>query len=278
MSYNLRLYEDMLKYDITFTKASYNRFIKLVYKKVGGDMVRNGNGKKPHPNGNGHNNGNGKYSLIDMMQEKFDSDDFLQTFELGFPPVEHEKIENAVADILYAVGEDPKRDGLLNTPHRVAKAYEELLEGYRVDPAKLINGAIFDVEYDDMVIVRDIEYSSLCEHHMLPFIGRAHVAYIPNDKVIGLSKIPRIVDMFSKRLQVQERLTRQIADFIDAVLAPKGVAVVMDGTHMCSMMRGVKKCHSGMTTSAMLGVFRENDITRREFLSHIERAGGRSMY
>ena len=270
-----------MKYDVSFTKGTYNRFIKDFYGKSGGLMKLNGNG---HTNGNGktpthpNGNGNGKHSLIDMMQEKFGSDDFLQSFELGFPPVERENIEDAVEKILYAVGEDPKREGLQRTPHRVAKAYEELLEGYRIDPAELINGAIFDVEYHDMVIVRDIEYYSLCEHHMLPFIGRAHVAYIPNEKVIGLSKIPRIVDMFARRLQVQERLTRQIADFVDAILAPKGVAVVLDGMHMCSMMRGVQKCHSGMTTSAMLGAFRENDITRREFLSHIERTGGRSVF
>ncbi|HRF95534.1 MAG TPA: GTP cyclohydrolase I, partial [Aggregatilineales bacterium] len=207
----------MVKYDVTFTKGSYNRFIKDFYGKSGGLMKLNGNG---HANGNGktpthpNGNGNGKHNLIDMMQEKFGSDDFLQSFELGFPPVERDNIEDAVEKILYAVGEDPKREGLQRTPHRVAKAYEELLEGYRIDPAELINGAIFDVEYDDMVIVRDIEYYSLCEHHMLPFIGRAHVAYIPNEKVIGLSKIPRIVDMFARRLQVQERLTRQIADFV----------------------------------------------------------------
>lgn len=229
-------------------------------------------------NRNGKSHPNGKHTLMDMMQEKFSSDAFLESFELGLPPVERDNIEDAVEKILYAVGEDPKREGLQRTPHRVAKAYEELLEGYRVDPAKLINNAIFDVEYDDMVIVRDIEYYSLCEHHMLPFIGRAHVAYIPNEKVIGLSKIPRIVDMFARRLQVQERLTRQIADFVEAVLAPKGVAVVLDGVHMCSMMRGVQKCHSGMTTSAMLGIFRENDTTRREFLSHIERANGHGMF
>jgi GTP cyclohydrolase I len=230
---------------------------------------------------NGHNGSNhdghlhnGLDFMLSEMEDKLRSEDFLRDFELDLPDVDHLKIEHATIDILEAVGEDPTREGLLNTPRRVARAYDELLSGYRTDPAKLINGAVFDVDYDDMVIVRDIEYFSLCEHHMLPFMGHAHVAYIPNGKVIGLSKIPRIVDMFSRRLQVQERLTRQIADFINEVLEPRGVAVVMDGTHMCSMMRGVQKCHSGMTTSAMLGCFRENETTRAEFMAHINRAGG----
>ena len=230
------------------------------------------------------NNGNGEHGVtntaepVEILEQKLHSPTFLAEFELDFAQVDHEKIEKSVVDILKAVGENPEREGLLKTPHRVAKAYGELLDGYRTDPAKLINGAIFDVEYDDMVIVRDIEYFSLCEHHMLPFMGHAHVAYIPGDRVIGLSKIPRIVDMFAHRLQVQERLTRQIADFIDDVLEPAGVAVVMDGVHMCSMMRGVKKCHSGMTTSAMLGAFRHNRTTRSEFMAHIERAGGRKAF
>ncbi len=233
---------------------------------------RNNSNKKS----NGHSGNGGNNDLIEAIREKFNSAEFLQTFELGLPAVDRPRIETATQEILYAVGEDPHREGLEDTPRRVAKAYEELLSGYRTDPAALINDAIFDVEYDDMVIVRDIEYYSLCEHHMLPFLGKAHVAYIPNQKVIGLSKIPRIVDMFSRRLQVQERLTRQIADFINEVLEPKGVAVVMDGIHMCSMMRGVKKHGSGMTTSAMLGTFRESDISRREFMSHINRASGHS--
>jgi GTP cyclohydrolase I len=169
------------------------------------------------------------------------------------------------------VGEDPEREGLLKTPNRVARMYDELLSGYRTNPVKLINNALFEVEYDDMVIVRDIEFFSLCEHHMLPFFGRAHVAYIPRKQVIGLSKIPRIVDMFARRLQVQERMTRQIADFINEVLDPMGVAVVAEGVHMCSMMRGVKKIEASMTTSAMLGIFRENHITRSEFLGHLDR-------
>ncbi|MBL8160700.1 MAG: GTP cyclohydrolase I FolE [Anaerolineae bacterium] len=203
---------------------------------------------------------------------KLQSEDFLKIFELGLPPVDQDKIEAATHEILTAVGEDPQREGLLNTPNRVARMYTEMLDGYRTDPAKLINNAIFDVEYDDMVIVRDIEFSSLCEHHMLPFIGHAHVAYIPRGKVIGLSKIPRIVDMFAHRLQVQERMTRQIANFINEVLDARGVAVVLEGKHMCSMMRGVEKHDSSMTTSTMMGAFRENETTRTEFLSHLGRA------
>ncbi len=221
------------------------------------------------------NNTNGYHddedTVLSAMQIKLYSEDFRRAFELGLPPVDHDAIEHATHDILEAVGEDPNREGLLKTPGRVARMYDELLSGYRTDPAKLINGALFDVEYSDMVIVRDIEFASLCEHHMLPFLGHVHVAYIPREKVIGLSKIPRIVDMFARRLQVQERMTRQIADFINEVLDPMGVAVVAEGVHMCSMMRGVKKADSSMTTSAMLGVFRENSVTRSEFLAHLDR-------
>ena len=208
------------------------------------------------------------------LKEKFASDAFLRTFELDLPQVDTDAVVGATRSILSAVGENPDREGLVRTPLRVAKALTELLSGYRVDPAKLINNALFNVDYDDMVIVRDIPYNSLCEHHMLPFLGKAHIAYIPNGKVIGLSKIPRIVDMFSQRLQVQERMTRQIADFITEVLEPKGVAVVLDGIHMCSMIRGVKKHGSGMTTSAMLGVFRDDERTRAEFMAHVQRASG----
>lgn len=210
-------------------------------------------------------------SGIGEMEVKLNSADFLKMFELNLPPVDHATIEKATSDILEAVGEDINREGLLDTPKRVARMYDELLSGYRTDPAKLINNALFDVDYDDMVIVRDIEFSSLCEHHMLPFVGHAHVAYIPNGKVIGLSKIPRIVDMFARRLQVQERMTRQIANFLDEVLKPCGVAVVLEGVHMCSMMRGVRKHDSSMTTSTMIGIFRENDKTRSEFMAHLDR-------
>ncbi len=188
-----------------------------------------------------------------------------------------DSIEKSVADILVAIGEDPDREGLVRTPHRVAKSYEELLSGYRMDPKALINEAVFDVAYDEMVIVRDIEFSSMCEHHMLPFIGKAHIAYVPTDKVIGLSKIPRIVDLFSKRLQVQERMTTQIAEYIQFVLNPQGVAVVVEGLHMCMMLRGVKKQDARMTTSAMLGVFRDEITTRMEFLNNISR-GASSLH
>jgi GTP cyclohydrolase I len=180
-------------------------------------------------------------------------------------------IEGAVFQILEAIGEDPERQGLQRTPLRVAKAYAELTAGYTTDPQALINDAVFDVEYDEMVLVKDIDFFSLCEHHMLPFYGRAHVAYIPNGKVIGLSKIPRIVEMFARRLQVQERMTHQIADFLQETLQPQGVAVVIEGQHMCAAMRGVKKANARMTTSAMLGSFKHNPQTRGEFLDHIAR-------
>ena len=184
-----------------------------------------------------------------------------------------EQIESAVRGILTSVGEDPEREGLQRTPDRVARMYDELLAGYHVDPIALVNDALFDVEYDEMIVVKDIEFFSLCEHHMLPFYGRAHVAYIPSDKVIGLSKIPRIVEMFARRLQVQERMTQQIAELLDQVLNPLGVAVVVEGAHMCSMMRGVKKENARMVTSAMLGGFKENSKTRNEFMEHLRRNG-----
>jgi GTP cyclohydrolase I len=181
-----------------------------------------------------------------------------------------ENIELAVRMILANVGEDPYRQGLEGTPDRIARMYSEVLGGYDVDIEKLINGALFDVAYDEMIVVKDIEFYSMCEHHMLPFFGRAHVAYIPTDKVVGLSKIPRIVEMFARRLQVQERMTRQIADTIDEILNPQGVAVVIEGNHMCSMMRGVKKQEASMVTSAMLGCFKNSDKTRNEFLNHLK--------
>jgi GTP cyclohydrolase I len=180
-------------------------------------------------------------------------------------------IEQAIKQVLEAVGEDPKRKGLARTPERVARMYRELLSGYRMDPISMVNDAVFDVTYDEMVIVRDIEFYSLCEHHMLPFMGRAHVAYMPAGRVIGLSKIPRVVDLFARRLQVQERMTRQIADFINELLQPKGVAVVVEALHLCTMMRGVKKHGARMTTSTMHGMFRANLGTRQEFLDNISR-------
>lgn len=185
--------------------------------------------------------------------------------------IDRKKIKESVKSILVSVGENPEREGLLKTPERVAKAYEELLSGYRTDPIALLNDAIFEVSYDEMVIVRDIEFYSMCEHHMLPFLGRAHVAYLPKGKVIGLSKIPRIVDMFARRLQVQERMTRQIAELVDELLHPKGVAVVLEGLHLCSVMRGVMKHDARMTTSSMSGAFRNNLSTRQEFLDNISR-------
>jgi GTP cyclohydrolase I len=185
--------------------------------------------------------------------------------------IDQSRVSAAVREMIEAFGENPDREGLRRTPERVARMYEELLSGYREDPVALINDAIFEVKYDEMVLVRDIEFYSLCEHHMLPFIGRAHVAYLPNEKVIGLSKIPRIVDMFARRLQVQERMTVQIAEFISELLKPHGVAVVLEAIHMCSVMRGVKKHDSRMTTSAMHGAFRANLATRQEFLDSISR-------
>jgi len=188
--------------------------------------------------------------------------------------IDGQAIEEAVGSMLRAFGEDPGREGLRNTPKRIARMYSELLSGYRVDPHRIVNDALFNVTYDEMVIVRDIEFYSLCEHHMLPFMGRAHVAYFPKGKVLGLSKIPRIVDMFARRLQVQERMTRQIADFISELLEPHGVAVVVEGLHLCMMMRGIKKKDARMTTSAMHGAFRKNVMSRQEFLDNISRGAG----
>jgi GTP cyclohydrolase I len=182
-----------------------------------------------------------------------------------------DRVRQAVQEILEAVGEDAEREGLRRTPERVARMYAELLSGYHIDPAGVVNGALFEEEYDEMVIVRDIEFYSLCEHHLLPFMGRVHVAYLPDGKVLGLSKIPRIVDLYSHRLQVQERMTRQIADFVRDILKPQGVAVVVEALHLCMMMRGVQKHNARMTTSAMHGAFRSNPATRQEFLDNISR-------
>jgi GTP cyclohydrolase IA len=206
--------------------------------------------------------------------EEPDFNDDLNEPELIKSDMDINAIESAVLNMLHAFGEDPEREGLKNTPNRVARMFPELLSGYNADPMKLVNGALFNVDYDDMVIVRDIEFYSLCEHHMLPFIGRAHVAYIPRGQVLGLSKIPRVVDMYSRRLQVQERMTRQIADFIHDLLNPQGVAVVVEALHLCSMMRGVRKHDARMTTSTMLGSFRSKIATRQEFLDNISRGAG----
>ena len=174
-----------------------------------------------------------------------------------------------VREMLVRLGEDPEREGLVRTPERVQRTYEFLTKGYKENAAKLLQGALFTVSYDEMVIVKDIEMFSLCEHHMLPFFGKVHVAYIPNGKVIGLSKIPRLVEVFSRRLQVQERLTTEIAECIQSAIEPQGVGVVIEARHLCMMMRGVEKQHSAAVTSAMLGVFRNEQETRSEFLSLI---------
>lgn len=175
--------------------------------------------------------------------------------------------EELVHELLQRIGENPEREGLRRTPVRVAKALDDLTSGYRTDLDQLLNGALFTVAYDEMVIVKDIELFSLCEHHLLPFYGRCHVAYVPNGKVIGLSKIPRVVDMFAHRLQVQERLTTEIAETIQDLIRPQGVGVVIEARHLCMMMRGVEKQHSSAVTSHMLGVFRDQHQTRNEFLS-----------
>lgn len=202
-----------------------------------------------------------KTQLAEPLQKYFIVNDPMDSVETP--------IEGAVREILSAIGEDPERQGLLKTPDRVSRMFEELTAGYTTDPVKLINGAMFDVDYSEMVLVKDIEFHSLCEHHMLPFYGRAHIAYIPNGKVIGLSKIPRIVDMFARRLQVQERMTSEIADFLQKTLDAEGVAVVVEGAHMCSIMRGVKKTQASMTTRKMLGTFKDDRDLRNEFLSHV---------
>jgi len=172
-----------------------------------------------------------------------------------------------IRSILIKIGEDPARDGLLNTPLRVSQSLQILTSGYRMNEDELLNKALFDVAYDEMVIVRDIELFSLCEHHLLPFFGKCHVGYIPDGRVIGLSKIPRLVDMYARRLQVQERLTRQIAETIDQKIRPRGVAVVIEAQHLCMIMRGVEKQNSVAVTSSMLGVFKDNQNTRNEFLN-----------
>jgi GTP cyclohydrolase I len=220
-------------------------------------------------NGNGASNGNGYHHHEHDHEAHWLDDDFMAVEDT------QSVMEGAVRQILEAIGEDPERQGLQRTPLRVAKAYAELTSGYHVDSEALINDAVFDVDYDEMVLVKDIDFYSMCEHHMLPFYGKAHVAYIPNGKVIGLSKIPRIVEMFARRLQVQERMTQQIADFLQETLGAQGVAVVVEGQHMCAAMRGVKKANARMTTSAMLGSFKHSPQTRGEFLDHVGRHGNR---
>jgi GTP cyclohydrolase I len=179
-------------------------------------------------------------------------------------------ISSSVLDLIKFIGEDPKREGLKDTPKRFAKGLAYLTSGYKDDPKAVLNDAIFHEQYDEMVVIKNIEFYSLCEHHMLPFFGQAHIAYIPNGKIVGLSKVPRMVDIFARRLQVQERLTTEIANVIEELLQPKGVGVVMEANHLCMMMRGVEKQQATMITSAMLGDFRKNDSTRKEFLSLIK--------
>ena len=186
---------------------------------------------------------------------------------------DQEVIEAHYRDVLAYVGEDPDREGLLRTPHRVVEAMKFLTRGYAQDVDTLLNGAIFTEEYDDMVVVKDIEFYSLCEHHLLPFFGRAHVAYIPNGRIVGLSKIPRLVDMFSRRLQVQERLTTEIAEALEQALHPRGVGVVMEAAHMCMRMRGVEKQASTMVTSHVMGAFRTDRATRQEFMALVKGNG-----
>ena len=201
----------------------------------------------------------------------FDRKDVMEA-DTTQPPLESFNLQqlrvmDATRQVLSALGEDPERQGLLDTPRRVAKMYGELLSGYATDPVQVLNGALFDVEYDGMVVVKDIEFHSMCEHHMLPFSGHANVGYLPDHKVVGLSKVPRLVDVFARRLQVQERLTQQVAHAISTLVRPKGVGVVIEASHMCSVMRGVRKQDAAMVTSSMLGVFRTDPATRNEFLS-----------
>jgi len=181
-------------------------------------------------------------------------------------------IADGVSSMLRAVGDGVDAQGTADTPKRVANMYDELLSGYSIDPVELLNNAMFDVEYDEMVVVKDIDFYSLCEHHLLPFYGKAHVGYLPNQKVVGLSKIPRLVEMFARRLQVQERMTQEIATVMDELIEPAGIGVVVEAHHMCAAMRGVRKPNTIMTTSAVRGQFKKNSLTREEFFSHVRQS------
>jgi GTP cyclohydrolase I len=200
-------------------------------------------------------------ALVKVMPPKRPESDIDPSADLSIAP--------QIREILGKLGEDPGRQGLRRTPERVDQALKFLTSGYRTDVQKVLNGALYEVKYDEMVVVRDIEFFSMCEHHLLPFFGKIHVAYIPRSRVIGLSKIPRIVDVFARRLQIQERLTQEVAQTIEEVISPVGVGVICEARHFCMMMRGVEKQHSGTVTSAMLGAFRKNKETRDEFLSLI---------
>ena len=201
---------------------------------------------------------------IDALVEEMEA-------ELGETDGRQGPVESAVRHILEEIGEDPDREGLRRTPERVHRMYAELTAGYHVDPERLLNGAVFEVGYSEMVVVKGVPFYSLCEHHLLPFFGTAAVAYVPRGRVIGLSKIPRVVEMYARRLQVQERLTQQVADFLQERLGPQGVGVVIEATHLCAVMRGVRKPGTVMTTSAVLGNFRANARTRAEFFAHLDR-------
>ncbi|MCC6866079.1 MAG: GTP cyclohydrolase I FolE [Ignavibacteria bacterium] len=207
--------------------------------------------------------------MTDTKKVKINEDSDNNIISVSYNGESLKKIEKSIVTILSEIGEDPNREGLLSTPKRVAKAYKFLTKGYGEDIEKILNNAVFNEHYDEMVIVKDIDFYSLCEHHLLPFFGKCHIAYIPNGKIVGLSKLPRMVEMFSRRLQVQERMTREIGDMINKVLEPKGVGVVTEASHLCMMMRGVEKQNSIATASAMLGRFKSDEKTRTEFLKLI---------
>jgi GTP cyclohydrolase I len=206
-----------------------------------------------------------------------DDDLDVQAGQAVLSEASRKKVAAGVKHIIDAVNKYIEHEGTRDTPARVARMYEELLAGYVVDPKKMLNNALFAVDYDEMVVVKDIEYYSLCEHHLLPFFGTAHVGYLPDGKVVGLSKIPRLVDIFARRLQVQERMTQQIAGFLEELVQPQGVGVVVEGTHLCAAMRGVKKPSARMVTSAVLGRFRTDPRTREEFMSHLRRDSGEAF-
>ena len=231
----------------------------------------NGSNRSGSYNGNGNGSNPLKSSLLEQVESRPDRNTHNgKTAEIkATSEAAKEKMMEAVYTMLECVGEDPEREGLLKTPKRVAEAMQYLTSGYNQSLEELLNGAIFDEGHNEMVLVRDINFFSLCEHHMLPFMGRAHVAYIPNQKVVGLSKLARIVEMYARRLQVQERLTRQIAEAVQEILDPQGVAVVMEASHMCMSMRGVQKPGSWTVTSAMIGSFQDDQRTREEFLNLI---------